>query len=298
MRTIKFLKYNFGYSLIELICALSLGALVLCSLVSVFSNAKRLSYDLIKQNEISEKVRIINWLLGNDLKPAGFSGCRRLKELALTDHTDFNFAFTNSIKGFDAKHLPNFLREKVFQESDVVVIQKADSGLEKILAPIVKNTAEIKVENNPATAYNLNLFISDCQNADLFLAKNYQGTTIVSSTNLAHDYDPQETTVTKFREVAYFLSDTGRIDSHNNKIISLYRVINRGNKTEIIEGVNYFKIKYGLYRENSDQIERYLAAAQFENTNWWEKVGGVLVTVSFNDDSKKYNFYFRLKERS
>lgn len=61
----------------------------------------------------------------------------------------------------------------------------------------------------------------------------------------------------QYREISFFVADTGRSTSGGDSVYALYRMVNGNSPEELVEGVEYLQVQYG--EEVGDNV-RYLSA--------------------------------------
>jgi len=77
------LSIQMGYSLVELMIALSLGTFLIAGVLQIFSSSKQ-SYRLQEgQSRVQENARYVLELLGSDIREAGYTGCRGLDKISI-----------------------------------------------------------------------------------------------------------------------------------------------------------------------------------------------------------------------
>lgn len=106
--------------------------------------------------------------------------------------------------------------------------------------------------------------------------------------------------VSRFIEVAYFISDTGRLDDAGQHIYALYEVKNRGNKQELIEGISSMRVSYGIRDESSAVAVQYYDAANITARSLWHKVCIVAIMLDQNLGVKelaRWCIYINLRNR-
>lgn len=289
-----------GISLIELLVAIALGSLVLLGLFNVYAAVKTLYRE---QNIVAvwqENLRLVSNIFLTNISSAGFAGCRKLTELKLINHSPLVFSSVNSIIGFSAAHLPNYLQGIVKPDTDVLQIQKADKNIAFVLAPVVRGSAKIQVNKNPATKFNNWLLLADCMNAELFQAKTFTYNMINSANNFAENYQAKVSTVGRFEEIVFFIGDTGRVDETGRHINALYEIINRGNKRELVPEIDAMHIEYGVTDSSGKKLECYYSTEAIERSGIWQRV--ISVVVHLEQTKTKYvppqfTVYIKLQER-
>jgi Tfp pilus assembly protein PilW len=294
-------KFCAGFTLLEILFAAIIGLILIASLIQNYLSAKNIYHKQIKISRLSENLRFANFFLQQNIMHAGFTGCRKISELDLTNHTNISFEFANSIYGYASNNLPRYLSNKVASGTDVIVIKKATADITAITATSKKENTSIKVLQNPATEANQFLLISDCKNADLFIAENWTGNTITMRNKLNHDYQINNTQVSRFEEITFFISKTKRTTAKNEPIYSLYFSVNQNKKQELISEIISMKIVYGIDAQNQGKVTEYLAATEITNKNLWDRVLSVVITLKPQNGLKlpdQWKIYINLRERN
>lgn len=287
-----------GFSLLELLLAMALSAVVITLLVQVYlttQNFNRITNDLA---HFQEDLRMVSYNLTKNIQMAGYVGCIGIKDLQLKNHTTFEFNAQNIIRGFDSQSVPSYLKGKVLTGTDVIIVQRAGDDPTILTALVAPNADSITVKNNPATQDNKMLLISDCVNGDLFIAKNEIGDRIyLASGKIGQAYQNKAliTEISRFAELAYFVAPTGDYDVKGNPIYSLYFLLNKnGDKQELITGISGMNIQYGVDESGSGKITAYYTTKQMQESQW-EKVIAVLIALKY--ENKDWKIYVRLRER-
>ena len=295
-----------GFTLLEILIASVLGLILIEVILQNYSSAKKI-YKV--QNEVahlSEDIRFAGSFLQQSIMQAGFAGCRRISELKLENHTDINFRVSDVIRGYASDStqmlaaLPK-LAKKVIPGTDVIVITKANSGITKIVKDTTNNATTIKVEQNPTTEANRFLLISDCKKADLFIAKNWKARkTVKFEDELQHPYLENETFVSLFERMAFFISEIDYPTTKKPPVYSLYYLVNHGEKQELIPEISNMQIDYGIDVQGNNKVTELLKAAEITNRNLWDKVLSVVITLTPQDrlpGLKPWKIYIKLRER-
>lgn len=287
-----------GFSLLELILALALSAVVITLLVQVYLITQNFNHTENNLAHLQEELRIVSYNLTSNIQLAGYTGCLRVKDLQLKNHTVFNFSAQNMVRGFASQNVPDYLKGKVLAGSDVIVVQRAGDDKTILTAPVAAGDTSIAVKDNPATQENKVLLISDCVNGDLFVAKNEIGDRIyLAGSKIASAYHNQAlvTAVSRFSELAYFVGSTGDYDVQGNPLYSLYFMLNEsGDRQELMTGVSGMNIQYGIDAVGSGKVTAYYTAQQIPNSQW-EKVIAVVITLKCA--TRDWKIYVRLRER-
>lgn len=296
---------NNAFSLLELMLAIAFGTIILSGIYGLYISVKSLYIFSIENSRIQENIRFASNFLLKNITMSGYSGCNKIQDLDLSNLTGQSFSLTKSLQGFSSANPPSYLKGQVVPDTDVLVIQKTDVAETNVIgtAKIDVGAKTIKVKATPATKDDRILFIADCHNADLFKSDNYTGTDIKvdPQTPIAHQYDVGVgTTVGRFTEVAFFISNVIRDDNNGKMIYALYEVINGGNKQELVENIRSMKIKYGVDSQSKGVVDSYYSAEQITAAGLWDKVLAVIITLVpdvKNVKLQEWSVYIKLRER-
>src|SRR3972149_9050090 len=118
----KALAKSRGFSLLEILIATVLGLLLIEIVLQNYQSAKNIYRVQTELAYLGENVRFADFFLWQNITQAGFAGCRNISALNLTNHTQKHFKEINDIQGYDSKNLPNYLKGKVLNGTDVIVI--------------------------------------------------------------------------------------------------------------------------------------------------------------------------------
>jgi hypothetical protein len=294
-------NYCAGFTVLEVLIASLMGLALLGAILQNYLSVKKI-YKV--QNEIAhldEDIRFAGSFLQQNIMQAGFAGYRRISELDLINHTDFEIL--DVIHGYDSNSAQTLrdLAGKIIPNTDVVVIIKAKPESTTITANIEAGDTSINVKKNLATKSNRLLLISDYNNADLFIAKKHTGSTIdIAGNPLKHSYKTNNTKVHSFERMAFFISEVSYPTAKNKHTYSLYFLINHGEKQELIPKISNMQIDYGVDFYGKNKVTEHLKAAEITNRNLWDKVLSVAITLTPQDrlpGLKPWKIYIKLRER-
>lgn len=258
-----------GYSLIELLIAISLSLFLSMGIITIFIYNKN-SYQLTQSlNTIPGKAHLALHLLSHDIRMAGFIGCVRLIDVfTLKKHLSPDTCLVVWHKGYTTAKISLPKLAGYQKNSDVILIQFLDPNTFPIKE--AKSTHIIfahRVRFRPKDV----LLISDCQHAelirwnDIHLANNYQ---INSEIGL-------------FNKVIYYIADTGRMSEVGQRIYALYRRnLNQSiyKPVELIEGIKSMSIRVGM--KNSDGTLSYKNGNQVKH---WANARSVEIRLLLTD---------------
>lgn len=265
-----------GFTLIEIMVAIAIGALLLSGIVQAFVGFKTTDKLSNSLSRVQEAGRTALDIISKDLRLAGYKGCA---DPAIVENVNIiadnppttNFIET-SLRGFDVTAtgwstghadlapIDGSSIEDASLNSDVVSIMRA-STLSTGLNEHDNNNSNVKVVGNPlGLSQNDIAILSDCESMDIFRISNVTGdgsnNTIVtfahgigSNTNtdnkLSKAYTDENARLMTFVAHTYFVADTGRKNNQGDTINALYRMDEDGTVEEIVEGVENIQLTYG-----------------------------------------------------
>ena len=293
-----------GFSLLETMLASVFGLILLASIYHVYLIVKKnylLEEDL---SELQNNIRYASFTLKHNIRTVGFSGCRKIADLQAEKHfithtKNFDFSLENSLHGFSSNNVPVYLQDKILQNTDALIIQKADADITNLAINITPPTATFYVYQNPATQNNKILLLSDCDYVDFFETKDAGGSviTLQDRKKIEHAYNVQDSRVARFAEIAYFIGNTFRKDKAGKPIYALFQIINQGNREELVAGINNMQIHYGV-KDGAGKIT-YYKSLEVDQLKSWSDVKTVAIDLDFvyQNLPKKISIYTALRER-
>ncbi len=272
-----------GLSLVELMIAISLSLVLTLGVIQIFSSSQQTSRVQNAVARMQENARFALDLLGHDIRMAGQLGCN--SNANITNNTDLR-DFGNGIFGYEYSDTlsvalttdtsdPNPDSSNVVANTDALIVMAASplsipatSDLSSVAFASSNSIGNIQTDDP--------LIISDCDNADIFLA----GTTItgtgisIKSGNFSKSYQTGAE-LAKLHYSAYYV----KLD---NGVPNLYRSY-VGNGTVIheplLEGVRDIQILYGEDTNGDGSSIRYVDAkpALGINAPDWSRITSVRV---------------------
>ncbi|MFM2322069.1 MAG: prepilin-type N-cleavage/methylation domain protein [Pseudomonadota bacterium] len=251
-----------GYSLLELLVALTLALFLSSGMINIFIQSKHI-YQLTQNlNEIQINARTAINALSHDIRMAGLIGCVRLIDF-LPRHShltpDTSLVVWHNGQTTAKLALPKLARYR--QDGDVILIQSMNPNTIPIR---FAKDGNISLMNRAAFAPNDSLLISDCQHAEVF---NW------GHKNLKYIYQ-LGSELGFFDKIIYYIADTGRISETGQGIYALYRRnLNRSVKKpiELVEGIEKMSIRLGikdahgnLNYTDADKVKRWSDARSVE----------------------------------
>lgn len=251
-----------GYSLIELMIAISLSLFLSLGIINIFIYSKNI-YQLTQNlNIIPPKVRLAFQLLSHDIRMAGFIGCVRLNDvMTLNNHLSANTSLVVWHKGYTTAKLSLSKLAQYQKDSDAILIQFLDPNTFPVNEA---KSRHIVLTNKMVFRPKDTLLISDCQHAELINWNNI---------HLTYSYQ-KGSEIGFFNKIIYYIADTRRMNEMGQPIYALYRRnLNQSfyKPTELIEGIKRMSIKLGmknndgtLYYKNANEVKHWANARSVE----------------------------------
>jgi type IV pilus assembly protein PilW len=251
-----------GYSLIELMIAISLSLFLSVGIINIFIYSKNI-YQLTQNlNIIPTKARLAFHLLSHDIRMAGFIGCVRLIDvMTLNNHLSANTSLVVWHKGYTTAKLSLPKLAQYQKDSDAILIQFLDPNT--FLVNEAKSR-HISLVNKMVFRPKDTLLISDCQHAEFIHWNNIH---LIYSYQIGSE-------IGFFNKIIYYIADTGRMNERGQHIHALYRRnLNQSfyKPTELIEGIKRMSIKLGmkntdgtLFYKNANEVKHWTNARSVE----------------------------------
>lgn len=281
-----------GFTLVELMVAITISLIILAAVTSLFVSTKRTYTEQDRQAKMQENARFALNFLAYDLRQAGYYGC--LDDINTETVTSLlNASATLNalypIEGVDnatGQWYPSgntALPAGIKANTDAIVLRMADpNNAVNITDPMPNTSAELKVDSITNLAIGDIVMLSDCSSADVFQLTNIQtssnhlqhnsgtGTPGNSTQQLSKRYSPPSQ-VLKFITRAYFIKD-----NPVTLVPGLFRQENGGAAEELVAGVDQMQITYGKDTNTppDDYPNIYLkaGAAGLQSADDWGRV--------------------------
>jgi type IV pilus assembly protein PilW len=273
-----------GFSLVELMVAITLSLLLLTGVVAIFSSS-RVSYESNDQlSRIQETGRFGLEVLSKQVRGAGFTGCARQPKFvssALRNSTDLQWNFLEGpVRGYDASASGwtpalDASITGVLPGTDVLVVRgprldaeptRLTTALTDPQQPlVVASTAGFRSTGDVVMAFS-------CEAQSVFFA-------IPAGTNLTHGVSNAvpgnqvattsfpftlNTEVIPIETVVYYVAASQGATPPNNTLpvgtTSLWRRVGLAAPEELVQGVENMQLEFGL-DTNGDRIVNNYAAA-------------------------------------
>jgi len=295
-----------GFSLIELMIAMTVTLILLAGVVQIYMNSKQTYRIQAANSRLQESGRTAITLLQRDIRPAGFQGCRSVN--TITPNVVANppipvINATTAVRGYEGSSggwtpvLPSAIATTVTANTDVITIQRGTNCGASLTGNMTVANANIQINFPNACNFSVGqvLVISDCTNADIFRATGVSNGT--STETIAHgnnfNSDPflsktynADADILGFRSLTYFIAPG------SNGQPSLWQFDNTSgatagiNPVELVSNVADMQIEYGVDDRNSiDGIPNFYTTADNipsnapPGANDWDLVTSVRISL-------------------
>lgn len=311
MTKLTYLPFYRGFSIIEFMVAITLGALLVATAGSVYLSNKTTFRVQDALARLQENARYANYFLNREIRMAGFQGCASESYVTMNNlvkNPSSVLLYDSPLQGFDGSAtsftptLPTNLSGKVALGTDALEIRMATNTN-------VQLRDDMNQTNNPILVYDRLgikagevVMISNCRFGDIFIAGgNTHATAITHTTseNISNHLSVAYTAgaqVMRYTYSAFYIKDTGRTNARNEPVYALVHQDLNGHEMEIADGVDNMQISYGIDTNGDNAANLYQNAAEVQSGNNWDKVISVkinllLATVeNVSNQSRTYQF--------
>jgi type IV pilus assembly protein PilW len=310
-----------GFSLVELMVAMTLSLVLLAGALSILYSSRVTYSENDRLARLQEAGRTVVELLLRDARPSGYQGCSRPLSgteftNGLTDPTALLWNFGEPVHGFEAAGgtwLPAppsaALVPDATAGSDVLVLRTTRQGLPSFRtnAPVISPVSDIQVDgpSGATVAAGTPMIISDCEGASVFMATGF---TPVSATTASIGHVASggagvagnaSNSLTRGFTVGSLVLPVETIiyyvrDSASGNGPALWQRVGNEAPRELIEGVENLQVAYGVDLDGNLLVDEYLKADLVPD---WSRVIAVSVAVlvrspeetNLERDNRTYN---------
>ncbi|MCC6171226.1 MAG: PilW family protein [Gammaproteobacteria bacterium] len=277
-----------GFSLVELLVATAIGALVTLLVATVFANSSKTNEVSQATNEIQEQAAVALEMLQRDLRVAGYSGCnsnRMLGSGGLVNTVDTPNGYLNALgvyiqgyEGTGAAFDPLEPAEVTgatpapLDESDAVTVRIPAVREPVALSGTMANaSAAIPVFTTTGFVAGMRAVVSDCSQSAAFVVT---GTAV----GLAHDAGAQNATadlgrafgpdasVVPMQTITYYVGRSSLAPLGTEQ--SLWRRVDTAAASEeVAEGVEDFQLLYGIDTDDDRSADTFDTADTIADWN-------------------------------
>ncbi|MDH5445376.1 MAG: PilW family protein [Gammaproteobacteria bacterium] len=283
-----------GLSLIEMMVALAVSAILLLGVTTVYTSSKR-SYQVTEEfSDIQENARFALHFLSRNIRMAGFTGCSSLKSMSANNTTgndNYKFEDETSITGFAAASAEGVPDGGTPVGTAAISIRKATACSAQVTGTTNGNKTVQFTNSNCNFAQNDLVIVTDCESADIFQNNNNpQGAanaddpnqsgpgSLTSTAGLSKSYG-SSAYVFKFENLSYFLMN----DATNGNRPTLYKTEN-GTTEALVPNVEDLAIKYGVDTNGDNSVDTIRDDAAAVGANNWNTVLNVYIHLLVRSD--------------
>jgi type IV pilus assembly protein PilW len=178
-----------GLTLVELLVAMAIQFILLAAMVYVYTSS-RVMFTVNEQlSRVQENGRYATDTLLYDIRMAGFTGCRSIKEITpniIANSPPVFAGLGDSLVVYeDGDGWTNPTTLNRVAGSDVITLQSTRGSGVSLVGNMAVDTAQLQINSNPdGLESNDLILISDCSNADLFRATTVAKS--ASQVNITH----------------------------------------------------------------------------------------------------------------
>jgi type IV pilus assembly protein PilW len=315
-----------GFSVVELMVAMTISLLLLAGVVSIFVSSKS-SYETNERlSRIQENGRFALNSIMTDLRASGFVGCARQPTYlssSLNDATALQWNFlAGPVTGFEATGVatwsPSMDAEipAPLSGSDVLVVRVPMR--ERVALPLVANLGaptnalQIAAGSTDSVRTGDIALAYSCEAISVFQVSNYDPATgtIAHAANAAgqvpgnanstvnYSYREDVTHVVPIETVAYFIAESSRVDDEDDPApagtTSLWRRRGLNDPEELVEGIEQIQVQYGVDTNGDVIVDEYRPADAVVDWNDVISVSVALLVRSLEEygtdiDQRAYN---------
>ena len=291
-----------GFSLVELMVALTIGLIILSSVSMLFVSSKKTYTTQDRLARLQENARFAMQFIIKDLRLTGYYGCVdeiNADSVSNTLNSSTSFAYNaqipleglNSAAGTWYPSGSATLPSGIASGTDAIAIRMGDASSSVYIDTEMPNSsAELKV--NSVTGFNTGdiIMVSDCTSTDIMQITQVQTSSVKlqhnpgggsspgnSTQKLSKAYSPSGngTRVMKFMTRQYFIA-TGASGNP-----ALWRQDNTATPVELVDGIESLQVLYGKDTDSDRIPNLYLqaGAAGLQSAADWSSVVSVRIGI-------------------
>jgi len=298
-----------GFSLVELMVAITVGLILMTGVVQMFLSSKTVFSTQQGISRVQETGRLAMDFLSKDIREAGYMGClSRYNPISyfstLNDPNAFLVDFQTGIEATSAA--PDSLNITPLSDTPVLIVRTANAGGASLLENNNPTSAQMFVENTGQTGAGCwsgvcegdILVLTDCAKARVFQATGVTGSEGNSKVNIVHSQQGSMTPgnrfaswgdsptaqfeeggeVIKIRTLVYYLAE------NSSGRPALFVKEGYQDPVELLEGIENMHLQFGVDSSANGRVDNYVELASVSN---WDNVLAVRLEllVQSTDDN-------------
>jgi type IV pilus assembly protein PilW len=293
-------RRSLGFSLVELMVAMTLSLVLLAGALSILYSSKVTYSENDRIARLQEAGRTVVELILRDARATGFKGCGRPLDgtyfsNALTDSNLLLWNMGQPVFGHDGDAgswkpaLNAAIVPAADPESDVLMLRTTREGTPafQLNAPVITETDEISVNRGSGVTVPVGqtMVINDCRGTSAFAVSGFipvtattariqhvAGGTPGNATNSLLRGFSEDARVSFIDTVIYYVSNDGTGPA-------LYRRIGNDPADRLIPGVENIQIRYGIDNNGDLRADDYLKAGDVDDAGRWGNVISLTIAV-------------------
>jgi type IV pilus assembly protein PilW len=286
-----------GFSVVELMVAMTLSLVMLAGVLSVVYSSKVTYLENERVARLQENGRTAVELIARDIRASGFRGCSRTAEFenTLNSPTDLLWDFQRPIQGFESTGAGSWTPtiDPVIvtprDDSDVIAVRTVRPGQPtfRLNTAMASTTSDMELLPNGRT-----VLITDCDSAAAFALSGFVdgGATATlshaaggsfaavgpgnSTGDISFDFQVGAQ-IAPVDTVIYYIRDSAIVRGGVSNP-SLWRIVGAANPEELIEGVESVQVQYGVDTDGDRLVNSYQTADAVAD---WTRVISVSVAM-------------------
>jgi len=287
-----------GFSLIELMVAMTLGLILLAGVVAIFFSSKVTYMTNEKTGRLQENGRVALDIMSYDLRNSGYLGCAKVPQYftsTLVNQTSMLWNYAAPVQGFESDNTGSYapvlaagtLNPAPTANSDVLVVRTLlrDGAAMDVGADVGSATGNPQVPVGAPPADGQILVITDCESSTVFQATGWAGASPLGSilhatggawvpgnttTDLGYPY-MQLSRVLPLQTYIYYVGNNAAGEP------GLYRQAGAAQPAEmLIEGVQALQVAYAEDTTGDRIADGYFTA---NNVTTWGNVVSVTLAM-------------------
>lgn len=294
-----------GVSLVELMVALIIALILTGGVIQIFLGSNQ-TYRLVEAlSRVQENGRYAVNTLTRDIREAGGLGCMRNFQIevaspipavlqpgrvriAVNDSTSWEWDLSRYIEGFYGEgigsgHSPALPTgfPAALDNSDVLIIRSVQDAGANVVGPPPATPATLLAPDNDLRQGDI-VMVGDCQSAAVFQVTNANP----GSGSVVHNTGAAVAPGNRTQNLGRTFEDSGEIirigmrgyfvanNPAGRPSLYVYRRDSTGAlvSMELVEGVEQFRVMFGVDNNNDQAVDRYLNAADVDAAGAWENV--------------------------
>jgi type IV pilus assembly protein PilW len=272
-----------GFSLVELMVAMTLSLILLAGALSVLYSSKVTYYENERVARLQENGRAAVELMLRDMRAGGYRGCTQTVTFtnALASPTGLLWNFAAPVQGFEYVSAGTWSPAadaaivSPRNGSDIVAVRtsRIDAPVFTTNAAMASSTADLTVDKAAADtlANGSAVMISDCTAAAAFSVTTFtdSGTTATlahGGTDLGIPFS-SGARVVPVDTIIYYIRDSGTVRNGVSNP-ALWRIVGSGAPQELVEGIESMQVLYGVDTDNDRLVNSYVKASSVGAANW------------------------------